>query len=218
MSENFQVWAATVPKNSRLVCLPFLPVNPDYGTTRNQGRQKLARLDAREFAVLVRDVLKEIRRRQTDINKLSMVGPDKMPSPLREVPGKTRTAQKVFQTKSLPVGGAGIIISRVSDDDPIYDYVASDDDYYMIPETPVSDEAKDISTSKPRPHSVQSGLTSSPSKSSSNKSRNTTAFTATPPPMPPMIGIRSSEYNELRAQLESSEAKVRKELTFYAIN
>ena len=62
--------------------------------------------------------------------------------------------------------------TRVSDDDPIYDYVASDDDYYMIPETPVSDEAKDISTassSKPRPHSVQSGLTSSPSKSSSNK-------------------------------------------------
>ena len=47
-----------MPKNSRLVCLPFLPVNPDYGTTRNQGRQKLARLDAREFAVLVRDVLK----------------------------------------------------------------------------------------------------------------------------------------------------------------
>ena len=44
---------------------------------------------------------------------------------------------------------------RVSDDDPIYDYVASDDDYYMIPETPVSDEAKDISSSKPRPHSVQ---------------------------------------------------------------
>ena len=47
---------------------------------------------------------------------------------------------------------------RISDDDPIYDYVASDDDYYMIPETPVSDEAKDISStssSKPRPHSVQ---------------------------------------------------------------
>ena len=107
----------------------------------------------------------------------------------------------------------------MSDDDPIYDYVASDDDYYMIPETPVSDEAKDISTassSKPRPHSVQSGLTSSPSKSSSNKtsaaSRATTAFNATPPPpgvaAAPMIGIRSSEYNELRAQLESSEAKV----------
>ena len=110
--------------------------------------------------------------------------------------------------------------TRVSDDDPIYDYVASDDDYYMIPETPVSDEAKDISTassSKPRPHSVQSGLTSSPSKSSSNKtsSRATTAFNTTPPPpgagagaAAPMIGIRSSEYNELRAQLESSEAKV----------
>ena len=46
---------------------------------------------------------------------------------------------------------------RVSDDDPIYDYVASDDDYYMIPETPASDEAKDILSSKPRPHSVQVG-------------------------------------------------------------
>ena len=56
---------------------------------------------------------------------------------------------------------------------------------------------------------MQSGLTSSPSKSSSNKtsaSRNTTAFNATPPPM---IGIRSSEYNELKVQLESSEAKVK---------
>ena len=31
------------------VMIPFLPVNPDYGTTRNQGRQKLARLNAQEF-------------------------------------------------------------------------------------------------------------------------------------------------------------------------
>ena len=51
----------------------------------------------------------EVRRRQTDMNKLGMVAPDKMPSPLREVPGKTRTAQKVVQTKSLPVGGAAIV-------------------------------------------------------------------------------------------------------------
>ena len=31
------------------VMIPFLPVNPDYGTTRNQGRQKLARLNIQEF-------------------------------------------------------------------------------------------------------------------------------------------------------------------------
>ena len=31
------------------VMIPFLPVNPDFGTTRNQGRQKLARLNAQEF-------------------------------------------------------------------------------------------------------------------------------------------------------------------------
>ena len=52
--------------------------------------------------------LQEIRRRQTDMNKLGMVAPDKMPSPLREVPGKTRSAQKVVQTKSLPVGAAAV--------------------------------------------------------------------------------------------------------------
>ena len=31
------------------VMIPFLPVNPEYGTTRNQGRQKLARLNVQEF-------------------------------------------------------------------------------------------------------------------------------------------------------------------------
>ena len=43
--------------------IPFLPVNPEFGTTRNQGRQKLARLSGQEFNFLVADVLKEIRRR-----------------------------------------------------------------------------------------------------------------------------------------------------------
>ena len=59
------------------------------------------------------DFSQEIRRRQTDINKLGMIAPEKMPSPLREVPGKTRSAQKVVQTKSLPVGGAAVV-SRYS--------------------------------------------------------------------------------------------------------
>ncbi|CAL4098206.1 unnamed protein product, partial [Meganyctiphanes norvegica] len=47
--------------------VPFLPVNPDYSSTRNQGRQKLARFNAREFATLIIDVLSDAKRRQTGI-------------------------------------------------------------------------------------------------------------------------------------------------------
>ncbi|RXG73660.1 ARF GTPase-activating protein GIT2 [Armadillidium vulgare] len=43
--------------------VPFLPVNPEYSSTRNQGRQKLARFNAREFATLIIDILVEARRR-----------------------------------------------------------------------------------------------------------------------------------------------------------
>lgn len=45
-------------RSQNTVPVPFLPVNPDYSATRNQGRQKLARLTQAEFASLVLDVLK----------------------------------------------------------------------------------------------------------------------------------------------------------------
>ncbi|XP_068223787.1 ARF GTPase-activating protein GIT2 isoform X2 [Palaemon carinicauda] len=48
--------------------VPFLPVNPEYSSTRNQGRQKLARFNAREFATLIIDVLSDAKRRQTGIS------------------------------------------------------------------------------------------------------------------------------------------------------
>ncbi|MGH0185035.1 UNVERIFIED_CONTAM: hypothetical protein FKN15_016580 [Acipenser sinensis] len=44
--------------------VPFLPVNPEYSATRNQGRQKLARFNAREFATLIIDILSDAKRRQ----------------------------------------------------------------------------------------------------------------------------------------------------------
>ncbi|MED6266074.1 glycerophosphoinositol permease, partial [Characodon lateralis] len=44
--------------------VPFLPVNPEYSSTRNQGRQKLARFSAHEFATLVIDILADAKRRQ----------------------------------------------------------------------------------------------------------------------------------------------------------
>ena len=43
--------------------VPFLPVNPLFSSTRNQGRQKLATLIRHEFNQLLLDVLTEFQRR-----------------------------------------------------------------------------------------------------------------------------------------------------------
>lgn len=48
---------------SSQLLLPFLPVYPFFSSTRNQGRQKLALLNTKEFTLLIVDVLNEIRRR-----------------------------------------------------------------------------------------------------------------------------------------------------------
>ncbi|XP_035990341.1 ARF GTPase-activating protein GIT2b isoform X1 [Fundulus heteroclitus] len=65
--ETDAVWLAT-QNHSTLVTdttvIPFLPVNPEYSSTRNQGRQKLARFSAHEFATLVIDILADAKRRQ----------------------------------------------------------------------------------------------------------------------------------------------------------
>uniref|UniRef100_A0A8C7EET8 GIT ArfGAP 1 n=1 Tax=Nothoprocta perdicaria TaxID=30464 RepID=A0A8C7EET8_NOTPE len=71
--ENDAVWLTT-QNHSTLVtersAVPFLPVNPEYSATRNQGRQKLARFNAREFATLLIDILGEAKRRQQGKNAL----------------------------------------------------------------------------------------------------------------------------------------------------
>uniref|UniRef100_A0A803YGU2 GIT Spa2 homology (SHD) domain-containing protein n=1 Tax=Meleagris gallopavo TaxID=9103 RepID=A0A803YGU2_MELGA len=68
------VWLTT-QNHSTLVtersAVPFLPVNPEYSATRNQGRQKLARFNAREFATLLIDILGEAKRRQQGKSPLS---------------------------------------------------------------------------------------------------------------------------------------------------
>ena len=58
-----------------------------------------------------------------------------MKSPLRESAARSHTNQGF--TKSLPQflpGVPGVTSAGADPDDPIYDYVASDDDYYHIPE------------------------------------------------------------------------------------
>ncbi|XP_063334609.1 ARF GTPase-activating protein GIT2b isoform X1 [Pelmatolapia mariae] len=65
--ETDAVWLAT-QNHSTLVTdttvVPFLPVNPEYSSTRNQGRQKLARFRSHEFTTLVIDILTDAKRRQ----------------------------------------------------------------------------------------------------------------------------------------------------------
>ncbi|NXM68402.1 GIT1 protein, partial [Serilophus lunatus] len=76
--ENDAVWLTT-QNHSTLVtersAVPFLPVNPEYSATRNQGRQKLARFNAREFATLLIDILGEAKRRQQGKSLLSPTAP-----------------------------------------------------------------------------------------------------------------------------------------------
>uniref|UniRef100_A0A674N731 GIT ArfGAP 1 n=1 Tax=Takifugu rubripes TaxID=31033 RepID=A0A674N731_TAKRU len=75
--ENDAVWLTT-QNHSTLVtersAVPFLPVNPEYSATRNQGRQKLARFNAREFATLIIDILSDAKRRQQGKGLSSPIG------------------------------------------------------------------------------------------------------------------------------------------------
>ncbi|XP_046840388.1 ARF GTPase-activating protein GIT2-like [Xenia sp. Carnegie-2017] len=65
--ETDATWIAT-QNHSDLVndrtAVPFLPVNPSYSSTRNQGRQKLALFNAQEFSTLVLDIIIDARRRE----------------------------------------------------------------------------------------------------------------------------------------------------------
>ncbi len=170
--------------------------------------------------VLVLDVLKEVRRRQSDMNSrwttssggAGVAATSSGSSPLRESPGQMRGAAKNGQTKSLPAG------ADLSDDEPIYDHVASDDDYYHIPEN-VGGGAEAAAQSsvgalgiQRRPHSSSgpsSSVNSSPSKSNASYSSGGRAQKQLKQQQLPS-SIRPSEYTELRAQLENSEVKVQR--------
>lgn len=78
--------------------VPFLPVSPELSSTRNQARQKLARLTARELATLLIDILCEAKRRHL----------------------------------GAPPAAAGGREQRLSDDEPLYDSVASDEDSHAL--------------------------------------------------------------------------------------
>ncbi|XP_053783840.1 ARF GTPase-activating protein GIT2 isoform X5 [Desmodus rotundus] len=108
--ETDAVWLAT-QNHSTLVTettvVPFLPVNPEYSSTRNQGRQKLARFNAHEFATLVIDILSDAKRRQQG-------------SPLSSSKDNVELILKTTNNQHS--------IESQDNDQPDYDSVASDED------------------------------------------------------------------------------------------
>ncbi|XP_030633989.1 ARF GTPase-activating protein GIT1 [Chanos chanos] len=111
--ENDAVWLTT-QNHSTLVtersAVPFLPVNPEYSATRNQGRQKLARFNAREFATLIIDILSDAKRRQQGKGLTSPTGEQWSVNP------------------SLMRHSDRANLSQPDDDQHDYDSVASDED------------------------------------------------------------------------------------------
>ncbi|XP_043520855.1 ARF GTPase-activating protein GIT1 [Frieseomelitta varia] len=107
--ENEEIWFTTASLPEKCT-VPFLPVNPQLSSTRNQGRQKLARFTPKEFATLIIDVLIEARRRHMLANNAPLQDP----------------AVSILHKEQHGKYG-----SQMSDDEPLYDSVASDDDYAL---------------------------------------------------------------------------------------
>uniref|UniRef100_A0A182JS68 Arf-GAP domain-containing protein n=1 Tax=Anopheles christyi TaxID=43041 RepID=A0A182JS68_9DIPT len=128
--ETEAIWA-TSTLNPDSGAVPFLPTNPHLSATRNQGRQKLARFSQHEFAGLLMDVLLDAHRRQNMANLRPMDGP--LPAGLAQL--------KAAALAPGVIGGVGggVRDSNLSDDEPLYDAVASDDDYAAL--APVAQQA-----------------------------------------------------------------------------
>ncbi|XP_035236326.1 ARF GTPase-activating protein GIT2a isoform X3 [Anguilla anguilla] len=124
--ETDAVWLAT-QNHSTLVTettvVPFLPVNPEYSSTRNQGRQKLARFNAHEFATLVIDILSDAKRRQLG---------NSVASPKENV-------ELILKGISSRHGSEGQEV-----DQPDYDSVASDEDTDQEPPSGKGDRTKSV--------------------------------------------------------------------------
>ncbi|XP_072003335.1 ARF GTPase-activating protein GIT2 isoform X7 [Engystomops pustulosus] len=127
--ETDAVWLAT-QNHSTLVTettvVPFLPVNPEYSSTRNQGRQKLARFNAHEFATLVIDILSDAKRRQQGN---SVIAPkDNVELVLKSISNQHSTDSQ-------------------DNDQPDYDSVASDEETDLENVPPNSNREKSLDLS-----------------------------------------------------------------------
>ncbi|KAL7286050.1 hypothetical protein TKK_0019658 [Trichogramma kaykai] len=108
--ETDAIWLTSSSLPERCI-VPFLPIHPQLSSTRNQGRQKLARFTPKEFATLIIDILNEVAHRHSLSNA----------TPLQD-PIVTSLKKDGFERQA----------SQMSDDEPLYDSVASDDDYAAL--------------------------------------------------------------------------------------
>lgn len=113
------VWLSSAD-TIELSAVPFLPVDPSLSTTRNQGRQKLARFSSPELNSLVYDILVDTQRRHLAAERGFLFTI------------KLHNTNNTFRSGHLPQLRE---YSQISDDDPLYDSVASDEDYAVVPST-----------------------------------------------------------------------------------
>ena len=112
----------------------FLPVNPRLSAVHNQARQKLARLHPSEFAALIVDVVAEVRRRQTGVEKASPTLEYKSASENSSEFSISDLAASHINTLDKPVNKRQEEVKVDSKEqeeeiEPLYDQVAVDEDY-----------------------------------------------------------------------------------------
>ena len=205
--ETDALWSG-VESSPAAALVPFLPLNPDYSSTRNQGRQKLARLTQPEFSALVVDVLKEVRRRQQEIDTAR--GTLGRGQHAQVSPGRQTTAR-------LPRA------SNLSDDEPLYDSVASDDvsasrfcqhcillftlqDYYVISEGGESGGVVGERSTLTSQLGEEGGIRAS--SSLAQHSPTTATLQRSKSLAAADRDLQSTEFCALKEQLECSEKKV----------
>ncbi|XP_045104639.1 ARF GTPase-activating protein GIT2-like isoform X5 [Portunus trituberculatus] len=186
--------------------VPFLPVNPDYSSTRNQGRQKLARFNAREFATLIIDILSEAKRRQSGIpsplptpkDKDSSSGTTSISALLTDSPCTAASAATASDTSSAPAlttykpstnnNNKG---EMTDDGEPLYDSVASEDDYTYVEQVEKLNQQKKILEEQKSQRQLKAELLKQHEMRGEMES-----------------GVALDTYLEMKEKLESSEARI----------
>lgn len=158
--------------------VPFLPVCQEFSATRNQGRQKLATLNSKEFATLIIDILAEIRKRFYGITT------DTIKSSSTKQKSKKSVENKL---KKLALGD-----SEDDDSEPLYDSVPSEDEEFS--EITSKDDSKEA-INKTFQSSSKSSLLSNNSKQ--EKQNHEPVFCSTP--------VSVNEYSALKDQLSHSD-------------
>ncbi|XP_050728597.1 ARF GTPase-activating protein GIT2-like isoform X4 [Eriocheir sinensis] len=186
--------------------VPFLPVNPEYSSTRNQGRQKLARFNAREFATLIIDVLSEAKRRQAGIpsplttpkDKDSSSGTTSTSALLTDIPCTNASAATASDTSSSapaslsykPHANNNNKGEMTDDGEPLYDSVASEDDYTYVEQVEKLNQQKKFLEEEQKRQLSAELLKYSEMRSEMES------------------GVNLEKYLEMKEKLESSEVRI----------